>query len=402
MKIDMKEKTKNQIDLSQRYMAAPDILRVACVFIVAWYHIWQQSWLDPSIHIGKIYINLWDVISDGYMMVDVMLLLSGFLLALPCARRQMAGLPQQSPENFYRRRFWRIGPSYLLANVTVFLFYSILEGKYGSWVSALKDLQTHLTFTHTFFYDTYIATPSLVVIWTLAVEVQFYALWPMCALYYRKHPGWVCAVMTVIAFSYRAWVYPQPDTNMLVNQLPGMLDIYACGLGSAWVLARLEMAEKPGPAVRRWLAPLGMVVGFAVLVRVMYVQGGEDYEALRKGQLLWRPVLGLAGGVFLVCGCLAPQKMSELLGNRVTRFLSAVSFNFYMWHQFLACRLRDWHIVPSVSDTPNQVHEHPWQMKYTLLCFFTALVVSTAITYLWERPLAQWARKREKYVKKSS
>ena len=378
----------------KRYMAAPDVLRVFCVFIVAWYHIWQQSWLDPSIRVGKVYINLWDVISDGYMMVDVMLVLSGFLLALPCARRQMAGLPEPEPEDFYRRRFWRLGPSYLLAVVSVFLFYALPEGLYANPAAAVKDLWTHLTFTHTFFFETYIATPSLVVLWTLAIEVQFYLIWPMLARYYRRRPGAVCAVMVIVACSYRVWVYPQPDTNMLVNQLPSMLDLYACGLSEAWVLAKLERSDKPGPALRRFLAPLGMAAGLGALIWVMRVQGGADYEALRKGQLLWRPALGLAAGAFLVCGCLAPQKLDRALGNRVTRFLSAVSFNFYMWHQFLACRIRDWHIVPSVSPTPNQVHEHPWQIKYTLLCFGAALAVAAALTYLWERPLARWGRKR--------
>ena len=81
--------------------------------------------------------------------------------------------------------------------------------------------------------------------------------------------------------------------------------------------------------------------------------------------------------------------------------MSAVSFNFYMWHQFLACRIRDWRLVPSVSPTPNQVHEHQWQVRYTLLCFGAALAVAAAIAYLWERPLARRGRKKGRLVQRA-
>ena len=92
-------------------MAAPDVLRVASIFIVAWFHIWQQSWLDPGFFIGKHYVNLQQIIRHGYMMVDELLLLSGFLLALPAARRHIRGRELEPPEDFYRKRFCRSSPS---------------------------------------------------------------------------------------------------------------------------------------------------------------------------------------------------------------------------------------------------------------------------------------------------
>ena len=104
----------------------------------------------------------------------------------------------------------------------------------------------------------------------------------------------------------------------------------------------------------------------------------------------WRPALGLLGGAFLVCGCLAPPKLAHALDNPVTRVLADISFNFYMWHQFLALRWKDWHIPPYVSELPNQAYEQPWQTIYTIICFVFAAVIAAGFTYFWEKPVQRW------------
>lgn len=60
-------------------------LRVLLVFIVSWYHFWQQSWLTPSI--GSYSLDY--LLRAGYMPVDGTILLSGFLLFLPYARAML-------------------------------------------------------------------------------------------------------------------------------------------------------------------------------------------------------------------------------------------------------------------------------------------------------------------------
>ena len=371
-------------------LAAPDVLRVAAIFIVAWFHIWQQSWLDPGFMVGSHYVNLQQIVRHGYMMVDELLLLSGFLLALPCARRQLRGLAQEPPEEHYRRRFWRIVPSYYLTILIMLYGWAIPQGLYRSGWAMAKDLWAHFTFTHTLFYDSYLLSPLSGVLWTLAVEVQFYILWPLIARAFTKRPALTCGTMVVLAFTYRAWVYGEQDCSMYFNQLPAQLDLYACGMAAALIFARLEVSDKPSMTARRVLAPAGMVFAFLGMLLVMYLQPVGDYEAIRHGQMDWRPALGLLGGAFLVCGCLAPPKLAHALDNPVTRVLADISFNFYMWHQFLALRWKDWHIPPYVAAQPNQAYEQPWQTIYTVVCFVFAAIIAAALTYFWEKPVQRW------------
>ena len=377
----------------REHLAAPDILRVACITIVAWYHFWQQSWLNPGFRIGSYYVNLQQIVRSGYMIVDIMLLLSGFLLALPYARRSIDGRPVPPTGDFYARRFWRIVPSYVLTVVVVQFTYAIPRGLYPTAGAMLKDLLAHLTFTHTFFFDTYIGTALPVVLWTLAVEAQFYVLWPVIAMYYVRSPVWTCAGLAGLACAFRGWVYTQPEIAMYINQLPCMLDLYACGMLAAFIFARWDISQTPSVAARRWIAAVGMPVCFAGMLWVMYRQSAWDIDAIRRGQLIWRLPLALFGGGFLACGCLAPKGLARAVGNPLTRFLAGISYNFYIWHQFLACRLKDWHIPPYASQLPNQAGEQPWQRRYTLLCFIAAGVLATAITYLFERPIQKWGLK---------
>ena len=65
------------VNAGRRYFAAADVLRILCIFTVAWFHIWQQSWLDPSFRIAGHYFDLQRIVRRGYMLVDLTLLLTG-------------------------------------------------------------------------------------------------------------------------------------------------------------------------------------------------------------------------------------------------------------------------------------------------------------------------------------
>ena len=72
---------------SARHIPELNGLRVLLVFIVSWYHFWQQSWLTP--HVGDYSLDF--LVRAGYVPVDGTILLSGFLLFLPHARAMLLG-----------------------------------------------------------------------------------------------------------------------------------------------------------------------------------------------------------------------------------------------------------------------------------------------------------------------
>ena len=366
----------------REYIAAADFLRVFAVGLVAWFHIWQQSWLNPGFRLLGVYIDLQRIIRRGYMAVDLMLLLSGFLLYLPAARS--GEMPDT--RTFYAKRLRRILPSYLAAVGIAFVF-ALLYGRNPGSAPLGVDLLAHLTFTHTFSMGTYYWTSLNGVLWTLAVEMQFYALFPLIGRAFLRRPGPTFAAMTLLALGCRAAISPLADVQLYFNQLPCMLDLYAFGMLSAHLLAAREWKKTP-------LAALGSAACLGLILWVLWTQSPADGRELNALQMLWRLPLAVLGAGFLWCGGLWPAGLARAAGNALTRWCAAISYNFYIWHQYLAVKLKTWHIPPYVTQTPQMSEGRAWQMRYTLACFAAALAAAALFTCAVERPAYRLTMKK--------
>ena len=383
-----------------------DGLRVWMIFVVSWYHIWQQSWLRPA-------IGAWSLdflVRSGYVWVDGTVLLSAFLLYLPYARADRGTGVEPDFRDFYRRRARRILPSYYFILLLVFFGIALPWGLYTDGPYLVKDLATHFTFTFPFFYDTLVATPLGAASWTLAMEVQAYVLFPLIARAVRKRPVMTLSVMLLVCFGFRAWcLWALTDYTMVVNQLLNFLDVYCLGILTAMLYARLEensatQAEKK----KRLLSEIVFTALFALCVfaleRMLRVQAAfPDYVRIQAHQMMYRPVFGLCfAGLVLSCSRTV-KPLRFLLGNPVTRFLAGISMNYYLIHQTVILHMKRLHFPPSLSETPNTAGEQPWQNQYTFWAFALSLAAAVLITYLVEKPAGRLLdRKRSSPASSSS
>ena len=368
----------------EKRLSMPDGLRVLAIGLVMAFHIWQQSWLSPVIHLGGLRLDLSPLVRTGYLGVDAMLLLSGYLLALPQARGK-----QLRPVAFYRKRLIRILPCYLLCVGMYFFASALPRGEYASAGAMWKDLLTHLTFTHAFFYDTYVATHLNVVLWTLAIEMQFYLIYPLVIRCFQKNCLLTYAAMVLSALLFRRYAASGERTVMFMNQLPAMLDLYANGMLAEYLTVEFEKHEFGTPA-RLAFTLLSMFAFFAIY-RLAVGQYADScpLELRRAGQLSRRYLLGVFLAMALVFGESYYLLYRRIFSNPVTYFLSAISYNAYLWHTCLALKLKEWKIPNYLSENPASAGEMPWQLHYTLLCFFSALLLATALTFGFERPLTK-------------
>lgn len=231
-------------------LPALDGARALFVLFVGCYHIWQQSWLTPNISIFGYCTSLDPWLRSGYIWVDAMLLLSGFLLYLPHAEAAENGGKAPSIWQFYKKRLLRIVPSYYLCVLIMLIFvalpggsYNNPDGTFNAWYMG-RDLLAHATFTHTLFRFSYIGSPLNGSLWTLGVEMQFYLIFPLVARLFRKKPALCYAGMLAVAFGYRAWVATLLDTTLYFNQLPAQLDVYANGMALAGIYCAIKRRTK--------------------------------------------------------------------------------------------------------------------------------------------------------------
>lgn len=376
-----------------RHVDTCDGLRAMAVMIVAWFHIWQQSWLYPGFDLFGRSVNLDPLVRSGYIWVDMMILISGFCLYMPWARMRYEGGSVPCVRDFYARRLMRIQPSYLLT-IAVMFIVALATNAYYSREHMLRDLFSHLTYTHMFFYDAYYASNLGGALWTLAVEMQFYLVFPLLARAFYKLPATTFAVMTAFSLAFRGWVGATlEDVSLYFNQLPAYLDTFAIGMACAAIHAHLAQ-KKPG-VFRRILCSAGSVLMLALLWQVVRRQAGNpNVEAIRLGQMSNRLAMGVLGGGLLLLSANAGLVVRRILGNRVTRFLSAVSFQFYIWHQTIAVWLIQHRVIPSEYENPNWEGDERWQLTYTIACFAVSLIAAAALTYGFERPIARALQKR--------
>ena len=396
-----------------------DGLRVLMIFIVSWFHIWQQSWLEPSFEIGGVWFSLDHIARSGYVWVDATLLLSAFLMALPLARKQAAGaadpLEGFSAREFYLRKARRILPGYGFILLVVFFGICLPWNLYyGNGPYIVKDLFTHFTLIFPFWRDTYIYTPLGAASWTLAVVALGYLLFPLTARSLQKHPARVLCAMAGSAFAFRAWcLWGLTDYAMVVNTFVNFLDVYALGFVAAMIYARLENkcgqhCQSSGETsvdiislsrkhVILWQI-FATIVFFGCLFGVFELQRIQAYSSfhteLQGRQMILRPAFALGFAGLILSAPFSVKPLRKLLGNRITTFLAAISMNYYLIHQTLAVHMRRIGFPASVSETPNTAGEQPWQTQYTLLAFGLSIVAAVLVTYLVEKPAGRWLKRK--------
>lgn len=370
-----------------------DGIRALCIFLVGWFHIWQQGWLTPTFVIGNRVISLDFLLRSGYLWVDGLLLLSGFLLYLPYT--QSSAFPRILP--FYRKRLIRIVPSYLLCVLSLFIL-ACIRGVYPAWQDAAKDLAAHLTFTHPLFAFSSANTPLNGALWTVGVEMQFYVLFPFLARGFKKHPAITYALMAGAAFAFRFWAGNQKDTSLYFNQLPAFLDVYANGFvaAAAYAALRKRLGDRPWDGKIRLLFTAVFVLCVVQLISIAHDQAATNgYALIRQGQMDRRFALSVTLSIAMVSAACSLPALRFLLGNRLMRFLAGISFQFYIYHQLLAVQLKQWGFPPSASPEP-WADDPSWRLPYTLCCFALALAVAILVTYLFERPVARWLSRKKK------
>lgn len=403
------------------YIGILNGIRAYSILIVAGFHLWQQSWLQnlfPSNllqFMGVRNFSLNWVPRTGYMFVDVMLLISGFCLFLPYAR-QMTDPLAPEPDNlrtFFKKRAARILPSYYLC-LLLYLIFWVRPSDYANVKQYLQDIFAHLTFTQTFWPESYIGTKFPTALWTLGVEMQFYLVFPLLARVFRRFPLVCWAVLSVLAQVYIVLFAHLPQGNaesLRINQFPAFLGVYANGMLCALFFCRLRIWRE-----REWkknrilpLAALMLLLFSGAAIVCMLNDGLSRAAIIQRWQVDYRFLFSAMVCVFILLLDAAPKGVQWLFSNRIAAFLSAISYDFYIWHSTVLLKLKAWRI-PHYPDAPEGAAAWPqsaggepwhfaWQVKYTVLFWACALLLAAFFTYLIEKPTAKQLLRKKKITR---
>lgn len=382
-----------------RHIDVLDGVRVFAMGLVAWFHFWQQSWLTPRItfpvyfrsHFGISGINIEGFVRYGFVFVDMLILLSAFCNFYPYARSIMLGEPWVDTKTFYKKRAARILPSYYFCLLVTGII-AIAGGSCRIDAFFWKDLFAHLTCTAPFFPQTYLSTNFNGVLWTVQIEVLYYILMPWLARLFRRAPVFTCIGLWFCGIASANYiVYERADQiRVLGNHMLTFAGCYANGM----LLCMLYITVKGRNLENKYtrLAASAAVVGcLFYLSRMLKSLGAGTLQII---QLQQRFELSLVFSCFLLSLPFACKALRMLFANRLMTFLAGISYNFYIWHQYIAVKLKVCRIPFWEGQTPpNMTGDRVWMWKYQILIVVAALVVAAAMTYGFEKPMAKWLQK---------
>lgn len=319
--------------------------------------------------------------------VTLFFLLSAFLLFRPFAASALSGGRPPSAGRFWWRRAVRIGPAYWIA-VTVTL--ALLSTRH---VSA-SEWRSYLLLTET--YTGHNVEPTLSQMWTLAVEISFYAALPLLALttrwlFRRGELGGQLALVGAmfvggLAFDVVTLRHSGGATPALL-WLPAYLDWFALGM----LLALAHCLPGDGPRWRRvlgdWAAAPGtcwLIGALLFWISTLPLAGPRDLFPPTGWEWMLRHLLFGAAAFFFVLPVMLPSAgwVRAVLGHPVMRWLGTISYGVYLWHLGLLLALQRW------------LGWQPFTGHFWALYAVTAAAATAAAAaswYLVERPLLRHA-----------
>lgn len=375
-----------------RHLPGLDLLRAGGVLLVVWFHFWQQTWLTP----GSAVLARW--VRYGFQFVDLLVLLSAVCNFWPYARAIALDEPWPDTKTFYRRRAARILPCYGLS-AAAFLALSLADGAYHSGGEVLGDLLSYLTFSTAWRPRWLLGTHINVVLWTVQIELFYYLLLPLLARAFRRRPALTCTALWAVGLGTQQWVLrtcPE-QIRLWVNHPLSFAGYYANGmlLCMGYLQWRRFRAAHPRAVRLQWLALPAFAASLAAIDALLKRFGRVPEMQLE--QLAQRQWLLLAFTALCAAALCLPDAAARAAQCAPVRFVCAVSYNLYIWHQQLAVRCKEHRLPYWAGDTPpNQLGDTAWQWRYNWLIVGAALAVAVLVTYGFERPLHRYLTKEKR------
>ena len=279
----------------------------------------------------------------GYLGVDLFFVLSGFLITsiLVEEHRRTGTIDLR---NFWVRRFRRLMPALLSLMPAVALYATVfakpeeLAAVRGDALATLGYIANwRAIFVHRSYWDLFLAPSPLEHTWSLAIEEQFYVVWPIAvaAMLALARGGArairvVCAVSIVLALASAvamALLYEGGNTTRvyLGTDTRGAAILAGAALATSG-LARPLQPETPGHP--RLLDALGIAAAITIGSAWWWLDGQS--ALLYRGGFWTTELAALA---LVVCCVRRPGGITaRALSLRPLRAMGVISYGVYLWH----------------------------------------------------------------------
>jgi len=307
------------------HIPAIDGLRAVAVIAVMLYHL-GFSWIP-----------------GGFLGVDLFFVISGYVITrlLLDSIQQSGGLDLRA---FYKARVRRLLPPLLLMIFGTALFVGVWAPETSRRLvsdapfSIFGGMNWWLVFRHTDYFEAIGRPPLLQHTWSLAVEAQFYLVWPLVLLLILKQfgkkriPGAALLIAAVSGITlFIVSLSLDASSSSQVSHVYFGTDTHSIGLflGAALAVSWIPQNLKSEVSQRAqdFVDGIG-VIGFIGIIGAFLLINETDATLYR----LAFPLAGLFGCAILTSIVHPASRFAPLLRSKVLVWIGERSYAIYLWH----------------------------------------------------------------------
>ena len=306
------------------------------------------------------------LVPGGFIGVDIFYVISGYLIT-GLILREIEQSGSLDLNAFYQRRIKRLLPTsvfvlFITAIVGMFVLPAITRDALGrDLFAAAAYISNYLFAWWQNDYQNLNATPSpFIHYWSLAVEEQFYVVWPILLLllarYGRRAIFWGISITTVLSLLLSVY---QTQTSPIWAFYSLPTRAWELGVGALLLFV-------PEKVWRNRFIPWLGVIGIAIATF------NFDENTAFPGLNAVLPVFATA----LLIGSISiwPRAFNDLSNNRISQWLGAISYPLYLWH---------W---PALV-LPSSALGRPLRIRERLFCILLTVVLAHLTSKFIEQPL---------------
>ena len=269
-----------------------------------------------------------DLLPGGYVGVDVFFAISGFLITGLVKREQALGV--FSLADFYARRVKRLAPALALVllvtmAVSVFVLFPRDLMLLGRHTAAACLFVLNFVLSHeSGYFSAPAETKPLLHLWSLAIEEQFYLVWPV-ALWATARVGGrptrtAFAVLTVVASALACLAALRVDpVGAFYLPWTRFWELGAGGVLALWLGRVGPLGAGPLASALSWCGVSMLAAGFTSI--------GQSHTSLSGTS-----ILAVAGALLLIGAGTESWLNRVVLSSRPMVAVGLISYPLYLWH----------------------------------------------------------------------
>ncbi|MBJ8055844.1 acetyltransferase [Bacillus cereus] len=351
---------------NSRYMVGLDSLRGLAILGVILYHI-NFNWMPG----GFLGVTVFFVLS-GYLITDI--------LAMEWKRNKRIDL-----KKFWLSRARRLLPAMFvmlvitLAWITIF-HSSLLEKMRGDSLAALFYVSNWWYIYHKLsYFDNFNQISPLNHFWSLAVEEQFYVVWPFIislGLYHIKKQSrmilLICLGAVASALAMAILYEPGTDPSRIYYGTDTRAFSLLIGAALALIWPSNRLANKIIPKARLILDVVG---GTALIIILLMFWKTNQYDPfLYNGGMV---LLSIATALLVANLAHPASRIAQFLRFRPLRWLGIRSYGIYLWH------------YPILTLTTPKVNAGDFSLIRAILQFLLIIMIAQISWKYIEKPIRQ-------------